>query len=128
MFQALPTVRRSEQKLLGALAHGAAFLGLVVALPGMNVLGPLVIWLAHRDDGGFVEDQARTSLNFQISMSLIWLAALPFAFLLVGIPVLILLPIFAAVLVVIAIIAAATGKTHRYPFSMTFVRGPGDAA
>lgn len=115
---------RSEDRMWGAMAHGAAFLGLAVPLPGMNVLGPLAVWLAHKDAGGFVEDQARASLNFQISMAILYLATLPFVLLLVGIPVLLGIKLFSVVFVIVAIINAASGKAYAYPFSMELVKPP----
>ena len=62
-----------EARTWATLAHLGG-LGFVLFGFG-HIIIPLVIWLFKGDDHPFVEDQARESLNFQISVSLYVLIA-----------------------------------------------------
>ena len=55
-----------EPRTIAALSHLAAFAGL--AIPFGNVLGPLIVWLARRDDSPFIDDHGKQALNFQLSL------------------------------------------------------------
>src|SRR5438270_12331492 len=74
------------------LAHATALVGFLVPVAG-HVVGPLIIWLAKRQDSPEIDAHGKESLNFQISM-LIWnqIAAI-LIIVLIGISILILLPI-----------------------------------
>lgn len=92
----------------------------LAALVG-GVVGPLIVWLARRNQYPFVDEQGREALNFQITM-LIYLAAailLTFvAFLLIpclGIPLVLLLALTNLLLTVVAAVKANDGHHYRYP-------------
>lgn len=111
-----------------------AHLASLVALVGVpSILGPLVVWLVKRDDHPFVADQARESLNFQISV-LIYaivggIAALVFGLATLGIGFIAVIPIaivFALgvfLLPIIAAIKASDGDRYRYPLTLRFISG-----
>jgi len=106
---------------------GAHLLGLCgFVFPFGNVLGPLVIWLMKRDEMPFVGDQAKESLNFQISMTLAAIALFLLGLLTCGIG-LILLPLLGLAGVVFPVIAAIKtndGIAYRYPFTIRPKRLP----
>jgi uncharacterized Tic20 family protein len=86
------------------------------------VLGPLIVWLARRDQSAFVAAHAKEALNFNIS---VLLAAVVCALLmLVFIGVLLGTALFIAwlVLTLIAAIKASEGELYRYPFSLRLVK------
>ena len=110
---------------LSALAGGL----LTSAIGGWGFfLGPLVIWLMKKDTMPFVADQAKEALNFNITVSAIFLLLLILSFLTLGIGFLITVPIMlvvglgALVLVIMAAIKANDGVAYRYPFAIRLVK------
>ena len=95
----------------------------MVVMPLLGiVLGPLIVWLARRDQSAFVAAHAKEALNFNIS---VLLAAVVCALLmLVFIGVLLGTALFIAwlVLTLIAAIKASEGELYRYPFSLRLVK------
>ncbi|HQX94614.1 MAG TPA: DUF4870 domain-containing protein, partial [Thermomonas sp.] len=91
-------------------------------------LGPLVIWLMKKETMPFVADQAKEALNFNITVSAIFLLLLILSFLTLGIGFLITVPIMlvvglgALVLVIMAAIKANEGVAYRYPFAIRLVK------
>jgi uncharacterized Tic20 family protein len=112
----------ADDRTWAAAAHLSAFLGLIIQFPGMNVLGPLVIWLARRDDSAHVDDQGLKALNFQITMAILWIATFPLVFILIGIPLFWAISIVNVIFVLVAGIQAASGKAYTYPFTMDLVK------
>lgn len=111
----------------GMLAHLLSLLGYLVAIG--HFVPPLVIYLTKRNDDAFVADQARESLNFQITYFLAAIAATVVIFVTVLTCVLaplgwligIALPIAHLVLVIVAGLKASEGVRYRYPFALRLV-------
>ena len=57
----------SNVRTWNILCHASALLGVFFHFPG-HLLGPLVVWLAKRDDSPEIDAHGKESLNFQISM------------------------------------------------------------
>lgn len=110
---------------LSALAGGL----LTSAIGGWGFfLGPLVIWLMKKDSMPFVADQAKESLNFNITVSAIFLVLLVLSLVTLGIGFIITLPIMlivgiaALVLIIMAAIKANDGIAYRYPFTIRLIK------
>jgi uncharacterized Tic20 family protein len=102
------------------LAHATALVGFLVPVAG-HIVGPLVIWLAKRQDSPEIDAHGKESMNFQISM-LIWNAiALILCLVLIGIPILILLHILNIIFVIVASIQASEGRLYRYPLAIRLI-------
>jgi uncharacterized protein len=87
-----------------------------------TVLGPLIIWRTKGQTMPFVAEQAKESLNFQIT---VFLLGLVFAFLIlifIGILFLWILGVVNLVLVIIAAVQVSSGKPYRYPFCLRLVK------
>src|SRR4051812_3884511 len=89
-----------EQRTWAMIAHLSAF---AIYLTGIgHIVGPLIVWMMKRDGNPFVDDQGKEALNFNISYSIYLIAALVLCFtiigMVVGIPVLIVLPIIHIIL------------------------------
>lgn len=117
----------NDEKTWAALVHAAAFAGLVIPLFGF-LLGPLIVWLAKRDNLPLVDDQGREAVNFQLTMVLI--ALLGFFVILLGawlilplfIPLGGLLLITNVILTIVATVQASEGKRYRHPVCIRFIR------
>ncbi len=108
-----------EQKNWAMAAHLLGLAGPVVLFG--NIIGPLVIWLTKRDQWPFVADQAKESLNFQISMTIYFAVSAILALLLIGLLFLAVLPVLNLIAVIVAAIRASEGKYFRYPACIRFV-------
>src|SRR3954447_19473624 len=103
------------------LAHAIALIGFFVPIAG-HIVGPLVIWLAKRDESPEIDLHVKESVNFQISMLIYNVIAGLLCFVLIGIPILIILHFLNIVFVVIAAIQASDGKLFRYPLSLRLIK------
>lgn len=120
-----------EERQWAMFAHLSALVGglLTSALGGWGFfLGPLVIWLMKKDEMPFVADQAKEALNFNITVSAIFLLLLIFTILTIGIgalltvPVALVVGITALVLVIMGSIKANEGVAYRYPLTIRLVK------
>lgn len=87
-----------------------------------TLLGPLLIWRTKGQGLPFVAEQAKESLNFQITVWLLGVVFLVLAFVLIGFVLLWILGIVNLILVVIAAIQVSAGKPYRYPFCLRLVK------
>jgi uncharacterized Tic20 family protein len=102
------------------LAHATALVGFLVPVAG-HIVGPLIVWLAKRQDSPEIDAHGKESMNFQISM-LIWnVIAGILCLVLIGIPLLILLHILNIIFVIVATIQASEGKFYRYPLTIRLI-------
>jgi uncharacterized Tic20 family protein len=111
----------SDARTWGMLAHLSAFAGLVLPLVG-NVAGPLIVWLVKRDQSAFVAEEAKESLNFNISVSLASLVCAGLFWIAIGVPLAFALFIYWIVMTVLAGIKAGEGVPYRYPLSLRLVK------
>ena len=115
------TVPTENERTWGMLAHLSALAGLVMPLIGI-VLGPLVVWLARRDESEFVAAHAKEALNFNISVLLGALACMLLMLVFVGFLLGTALFVAWLVMMLVAAIKASEGQTYRYPFSLRLVK------
>jgi len=120
-----------EERQWAMFAHLSALVGglLTSAIGGWGFfIGPLVIWLMKKDTMPFVADQAKESLNFNITVSAIFLVLLILTIVTLGIgalltvPVMLVVGIGALVLIVIASMKANEGVAYRYPFAIRLIK------
>jgi len=125
------TVIPQEERQWAMFAHLSALLGGLVtsAIGGWGwFLGPLIIWLLKKDTMPFVADQAKESLNFNITVTAIFLALMILGFITLGIGFVIALPLMfvvgvaALVLIIMAAIKANDGVRYRYPFTIRLIK------
>ena len=103
------------------LCHASALLGVFLHFPG-HLLGPLIVWLAKRDDSPEIDAHGKESVNFQISMLIYNGIAVVFCLVLVGFAFLAVLWVLNAVFVIVASIQASDGKFYRYPMTIRFIQ------
>src|ERR1700722_11771751 len=103
----------SDDRVLAMLSHLLAIIG------GLGLFAPLIIWLVKKDDpnAAFVTENAKESLNFQITVIILAVICVVLALVLIGILLLWALGIANMVLVIIASIRSNEGKIYRYPFN-----------
>lgn len=106
----------SDDRVLGLLSH------LLAIVPGVGILGPLVIYLIKRGQSSFVEENAKESLNFQITMILAFIISGILVVVWIGFVLLAILGIAEVVLVIVATIKASENKIYRYPFNLRLIK------
>ncbi|HUR28359.1 MAG TPA: DUF4870 domain-containing protein [Planctomycetota bacterium] len=100
-------------------AHLTSIAGLGFGCFLVPFIGPLVIWLARKDDDPETDWHGRESLNFQLNMVIVSLVALPlYCLCFLGLLIHIVLPFYAVGMAIVASIRAADGKRFRYPWTL----------
>jgi uncharacterized Tic20 family protein len=102
------------------LCHLSAFAGFFFPFGG--IIGPLICWLSRRDDSAWVNINGKNSLNFQLSMLLYIVLAIPLCFIILGIPIIIVLGTMKVICIIIASVKAAKGELFRYPMAIPFIQ------
>lgn len=102
------------------LCHLSAFA--TFFFPFGGILGPLICWLSKRDEYAWVSINGRNAINFQLSMLLYIVLALPLIFIIIGIPIVIVLITLKVVCIIIASVKAARGELFRYPLVIPFIQ------
>src|SRR5512140_2680293 len=110
----------SDVRMWNVLCHATALAGFFVPWAG-HILGPLIVWLAKRDDSPEIDAHGKESLNFQISMLIYNVIAAIFCLILIGFAFLAILWVLNAIFVVVASIKASEGKFYRYPMTIRFI-------
>ena len=113
------TLTRDERNW-AMLSHLLALVGYIV-IPFGNVAAPLIIYLMKKDESPFVADQAKESLNFQISVCIYALISGILILILIGFLLLIVVGVTGAILTIIASVKAANGETYRYPLTIRLI-------
>ena len=105
-----------EDKTLALLTHlSGIMLGFIV---------PLVIWLTNKDksDKGWLNDQAREALNFQITIAIAWVVAIVLSAVAIGFLLYPVIWIGNLILCILAGIKANEGVAYRYPFALRLIK------
>lgn len=110
----------SEERTWGMLSHLLALSGFI-GVPFGNILAPLIIWLVKKDQSQFVADQAKESLNFQISLIIYAIVSGILVLVLIGFLLLAVVFIGGIVLTIIATLKANNGEHYRYPLTIRLI-------
>ncbi|CAD5996669.1 DUF4870 domain-containing protein [Agreia sp. COWG] len=112
---------QADDKLWASLAH---FGGVLSFIP------PLLIWLILKDRGPLVNQEAKESLNYQITLAIAWVACTIVGVVLGFIPIigslialLLTIALWAAQIVfpIIGGVKVQGGGTYRYPFALRLI-------
>lgn len=68
-----------------------------------------------------VNEHGKESINFQINMTIYFIASIILIFFLIGIPIMIVLGLFELIAIVVAAVQANDGKLFRYPMAFRFL-------
>ena len=111
-----PAGASQEDKTLAMLTHlSGIILGFIV---------PLIIWLVNKDksDKGWLNDQAREALNFQITIAIAWVVAIVLSAVAIGFLLYPVIWIGNLILCILAGIKANEGVAYRYPFALRLIK------
>ena len=102
------------------LCHLSAFAGFFFPFGG--IIGPLICWLSRKDESTWINENGKISMNFQLSMLLYIVLALPLCLIIVGIPIVVFLGVLKVICIVIASIRASKGEKFKYPLAIPFIQ------
>jgi uncharacterized protein len=102
------------------LCHLSAFAGFFFPFGG--IIGPLICWLSRKDDSAWINENGKSSLNFQLSVLLYMVLVFPLCFIIVGIPLMLALIFLKIICVIIASVKASKGEDFRYPLAIPFIQ------
>jgi len=102
------------------LCHLSAFAGFFFPFGG--IIGPLICWLSRKDESEWVNINGRNALNFQLSILLYMVLAIPLCFIIIGFPIIAVLSVLKVVCIIIASVKAPKGELFRYPLSIPFIQ------
>lgn len=111
-----PPLSDSDQRMWATIGH-------ILPIVGLSFVVPLVIWLVFKGRGQFLEDQAKESLNFQITLVIAGIAISIISVLTLGIGALLYLVfIVAFVFMILAAVATNRGELYRYPVNIRIIK------
>ncbi len=112
----------AEERTLGAVAHGAPLVAMVISAGTLGFVASLVIYLMYKDRGPFIRANAANSLNIQIFTVIVLLVSIPLMFVLVGFLTFGLAFVYAFVMHLLGAIKANNGEWWEPPMTPKFVR------
>ncbi|MBP8792210.1 MAG: DUF4870 domain-containing protein [Lutibacter sp.] len=117
-------------KNYSTLTHLSGFAGWV--FPFGNIIAPLLLWSAKKNDSSYIDAHGKAAVNFQLSILfyciLLAVLLIPITIFTLGLGlVAILLAIIPAlilkiVLIINASLKATNGEFYQYPFTIEFVK------
>lgn len=100
--------------------------------PFGNIIAPLVLWIAKKNESEFIDSHGKAALNFQISLYvyaiLLTILIIPITILTLGIGLVAILIsiipilILQVVVIILASIKANNGEYYQYPFTIDFIK------
>jgi len=118
-MEEIKTYTQSERDW-AMFCHLSAFAGYFFPFGG--ILGPLICWISRKDGSAWVDKNGKSALNFQISLLLYTILAIPLIFIIIGIPIILMLIVLKVVCIIVASIRASKGEDFKYPLSIPFVQ------
>ncbi|NLP58245.1 DUF4870 domain-containing protein [Lutibacter sp. B1] len=119
-----------NDKNYSTILHLSTFFGWF--FPFGNIIAPLIMWIAKKNDSDFIDDHGKAALNFQLSLTLysflLAILIIPITILTLGLGlVAVILGIIPAIIltlifVITASIKASNGELYDYPFTIEFIK------
>ncbi|MBO1750707.1 DUF4870 domain-containing protein [Actinotalea sp. BY-33] len=109
-----PGLSDAEVRQWAGLAHLGGILGF---------LPSLIIWLVYKDRSGFVAQEAKAALNFQITLLIGYVALNVLGWIIPGVGLLV--PVVWVVGIIFSVLgyqAVNRGQAYKYPFSLELVK------
>ena len=113
-------ISEKEERQWAMLAHIGTFSSLFIPLG--NIIAPIVVWQIRKHDSEFVVEQAKESLNFQITLILYSIISLFLCIIVIGFFLIFALIIFGLIMVIVAGIRTNDGQDFQYPMTLRLLK------
>ena len=110
-----------DARMWAMICHLAGLAGIILPASG-NIVAPLIIWQVKKDNNPFIDEQGKEAVNFQISMSIYFIASLILCFICVGAFLVVATIIVFFVFMLIAAVKVNNGYHYRYPLTIRFIK------
>ena len=111
----LPAIQpTADEKTFAILSHILTMVS--------SFLAPLIIYLLKKDESPYVAEHAKESLNFQITMAILYIISCILILVFIGLLMIWLLTIANFILVIVATVKASENKVYRYPVNFRLIR------
>lgn len=118
-----PVPNAPYDKELGIVMHLLPFAGfLLPSIPVVNFVAPLALWLFKRGESPYLDAQGKEVLNFQITVTIAAVASMVLMVVCIGMILLPVVAIAAAILCIIGAVKASEGKVYRYPLNLRLIK------
>jgi uncharacterized Tic20 family protein len=111
----------ASSRIGAILAHLSAPIAALLSAGSLSLLGPLIVWLAQKNDP-FARRAAAGAFNFNLSFWLLylvsWLLILTVVGALIGIPLIVVLFVVSAWCHIKGAVRAADDRAYDYPFQI----------
>ncbi len=109
-------ISEKEERQWAMFAHIGTFSSMFIPLG--NIIAPIVVWQIKKHDSEFVVEQAKESLNFQITLMIYSIISLFLCLVVIGFFLIFALVIFGLIMVIIASIRTNDGEDFQYPMTL----------
>lgn len=119
-----------NDKNYSSITHLSGFAGWF--FPFGNIIAPLVLWTAKKNESTYIDTHGKSAVNFQLSLIvygfLLAILFIPIAIFTLGLGIIaIIIGIIPAILLKIALIILASmkansGEYYTYPFTIEFIK------
>jgi hypothetical protein len=119
-----------NDKNYSSITHLSSFPGWI--FPFGNVIAPLVLWIAKKNESAYIDNHGKAVVNFQLSLILysflLALLIIPITIFTLGLGLIavILGIIPVIILIIVSVISASIKATHgeyyQYPFTIEFIK------
>ena len=106
-------ISEKEERQWAMFAHIGTFSSMFVPLG--NFIVPIVIWQLNKHESDFVVEQAKESLNFQITLVIYAFLSILLCFIFIGFFLIFALVIFGLIMVILGAVRSNEGHDFRYP-------------
>jgi hypothetical protein len=100
------------------ILHLSQFAGYLV--PGLGFIAPILIWQIKKAELPGLDPHGRAVTNWMISLIIYLGAAFLLAFVLIGMPLLVILGILGVVFPIVGALKASNGQVWKYPLAIPF--------
>ncbi len=113
-------ITENEARQWAMFAHIGTFSSMFVPLG--NFIAPIVVWQLKKHESDFVVEQAKESLNFQITLLIYALISFILCFIIIGFFLIFALILFGLITVIIAGVKANDGEDYQYPMCIRLIK------
>lgn len=85
-------------------------------------IGPLILWLVKKNESGFINDQGKEVLNFQITAFLAYVVCIILMFVIIGFFLIPVVMVCYIVFLILGALKANKGIAYRFPFALRLLK------
>lgn len=111
-----------DVKQWAMLCHLSALSGMLIPIPGINLIVPFAIWSAKKNDHPFIDEEGKEAVNFQISLTIYGVVSALLIFVLIGFPMIAVVILAGIILPILSAMKAKEGISAKYPLTLRFLK------